>query len=260
MGHGGLRRPSFYQMFAELLIDAQAELFTLKTLFDDLTLAVAVEKKLEGGRKKRHWKTLIGMGGIPSEEPADDATPGHLYFIGRDLQVPLYPLVVYSKDEDEKEHFGFINGVHKKTKKGKTRIRSVEYLDYATGESVPDVDAGEGMADWLARLRGEPASEEDVLNVTRGIEVEEQAAGNAPMPAVIGDRYHVLEPVGQGGIGAVYHVKHMGTGEHLALKVLLPRAGADAATIARFKNEAKRRQRSTARTWCASPMREQPAS
>lgn len=59
------------------------------------------------------------------------------------------------------------------------------------------------------------------------------------MPAVIASRYRVLRELGRGGMGVVYLVEHVHTGEQLALKVLLAQAGADAGTVERFKREAR---------------------
>ena len=59
------------------------------------------------------------------------------------------------------------------------------------------------------------------------------------LPTVIASRYRVLGEIGKGGIGRVYRVEHVHTGEHLALKVLLAYRGASADTVERFKQEAR---------------------
>src|SRR5260221_7010009 len=64
------------------------------------------------------------------------------------------------------------------------------------------------------------------------------AAVPAP-PEIIGGRYRVHREIGRGGMGVVYLVEHVHTGDHLALKVLLGHAGADPATVERFKREAR---------------------
>ena len=59
------------------------------------------------------------------------------------------------------------------------------------------------------------------------------------MPSVIGGRYRVLDELGRGGMGVVYRVEHLHTGERLALKVLLSQAGARADIVERFRREAR---------------------
>src|SRR6185436_19184333 len=63
-----------------------------------------------------------------------------------------------------------------------------------------------------------------------------QAIDAAIVPgAILGDRYAVRCRIGRGGMGSVWRVHDQRTGEDVALKVLVPRAGADA--IARFRRE-----------------------
>jgi serine/threonine-protein kinase len=59
------------------------------------------------------------------------------------------------------------------------------------------------------------------------------------LPPVLGGRYRPLRPLGVGGMGAVYVVEHVHTGERLALKVLHTRARASNDAIERFKREAR---------------------
>jgi eukaryotic-like serine/threonine-protein kinase len=55
----------------------------------------------------------------------------------------------------------------------------------------------------------------------------------------IGSRYRVIRELGRGGMGVVYLVEHLHTGEQLALKVLHGAAADDPGAIARFKREAR---------------------
>jgi serine/threonine-protein kinase len=57
--------------------------------------------------------------------------------------------------------------------------------------------------------------------------------------SVIAGRYRVLRELGRGGMGAVYLVEHVHTGEHLALKVLLSDHAPPPDAIERFKREAR---------------------
>lgn len=50
--------------------------------------------------------------------------------------------------------------------------------------------------------------------------------------------YELLEPVGEGGSGAVYRARHVGGGD-VALKVLRPELALDSSSAARFRREAR---------------------
>src|SRR5437879_3447777 len=55
----------------------------------------------------------------------------------------------------------------------------------------------------------------------------------------IASRYRVIRELGRGGMGVVYVVEHVHTGERLALKVLHGAAATNPDVIARFKREAR---------------------
>jgi eukaryotic-like serine/threonine-protein kinase len=55
----------------------------------------------------------------------------------------------------------------------------------------------------------------------------------------IAGRYRVVRELGRGGMGVVYVVEHIHTGEYLALKLLHGAAAVDPAVISRFKREAR---------------------
>jgi serine/threonine-protein kinase len=56
---------------------------------------------------------------------------------------------------------------------------------------------------------------------------------------VIQSRYRVEKCIGRGGMGAVYAVKHVNTGEILALKLLHPALAENPAAVERFRTEAR---------------------
>ncbi|MFI5301979.1 MAG: serine/threonine-protein kinase, partial [Polyangiales bacterium] len=58
-------------------------------------------------------------------------------------------------------------------------------------------------------------------------------------PSLIAARYRVIREIGRGGMGVVYLVEHVHTGEQFALKLLLEHAGASAEVIERFRREAR---------------------
>jgi len=56
---------------------------------------------------------------------------------------------------------------------------------------------------------------------------------------VVCGRYKIVEAIGRGGMGIVYRVEHVHTGEPLALKLLLGTARFDPQALTRFKREAR---------------------
>jgi serine/threonine-protein kinase len=55
-------------------------------------------------------------------------------------------------------------------------------------------------------------------------------------PAIVADRYRMVRSIGKGGMGTVYEVEHLHTGQRLALKILDERRD---LRVARFKREAR---------------------
>jgi serine/threonine-protein kinase len=56
---------------------------------------------------------------------------------------------------------------------------------------------------------------------------------------VIGGKYRPLRLIARGGMGAVYEVVHLNTGEHLALKLMLARSLLAPELVERFRREAR---------------------
>ncbi|MEM9696499.1 MAG: serine/threonine-protein kinase, partial [Myxococcota bacterium] len=56
---------------------------------------------------------------------------------------------------------------------------------------------------------------------------------------LIADRYRLLEPLGQGGMGHVWLAVHTGLGTEVAVKFIRPERAADPHLVARFAREAK---------------------
>lgn len=57
--------------------------------------------------------------------------------------------------------------------------------------------------------------------------------------AVIDDKYHIDQPLGQGGMGTVFLATHLGTKRPVALKVIAPQFMQNAEFVERFKREAE---------------------
>src|SRR5436309_12071161 len=55
---------------------------------------------------------------------------------------------------------------------------------------------------------------------------------------VLADRYHILQPIGEGGMGRVYLAEHVRMGRKSAVKVMSAMLSASADAISRFNREA----------------------
>jgi tRNA A-37 threonylcarbamoyl transferase component Bud32 len=60
-----------------------------------------------------------------------------------------------------------------------------------------------------------------------------------PLGTVVAGRYRVRERLGEGGMGSVYKVEHVHTGQELALKVLNPKMVKDQIALERFRRESR---------------------
>ncbi|MDY0062747.1 MAG: serine/threonine-protein kinase [Myxococcota bacterium] len=60
-----------------------------------------------------------------------------------------------------------------------------------------------------------------------------------PIGQLIGDKYRVLERIGEGGMGAVYRVEHQDMGKQLAMKLLHANLSSSEQAVVRFQREAK---------------------
>jgi serine/threonine protein kinase len=72
-----------------------------------------------------------------------------------------------------------------------------------------------------------------------------QTLGPFAIGAVLEDRYEIVAPLGEGGMGAVYRAHDRELDEALALKVLRPELSANADALARFRREVKLARRVT---------------
>lgn len=67
------------------------------------------------------------------------------------------------------------------------------------------------------------------------------SSNSAPDPTAapkrIADRYEVIDELGKGGMGTVYRVRHIHTGEQLALKLLRVDAAQNPELVERFRRE-----------------------
>jgi tRNA A-37 threonylcarbamoyl transferase component Bud32 len=248
IGHGAQRTSAFYEELAHLLLDAVVEVLADPALLGGLELAQArreVSVEPDGETSRTTWYALTGLAGLPRGDDAGDAIPGHLYLIGPGARVPLHPLLVYrQEDELGREQVGFLNKAARRRadREGAAgAVQRAEYLDYASGQTLDDVDARAALTALLARLEGRPVTPGDVDAKALATRAE---AGPGPDPgddaaeagATIGD-FELLGELGRGSMGVVYKARQRSLGRIVALKVLPPALVADRVALKRFKNE-----------------------
>lgn len=73
----------------------------------------------------------------------------------------------------------------------------------------------------------------------RNEEIGDLHAGTIRKGTIISDRYRIEGMIGRGGMGTVYAVAHVNTGEQLALKVLNPALAENEDAVSRFRTEAR---------------------
>lgn len=99
------------------------------------------------------------------------------------------------------------------------------------------------VSDSNAVVRGEPLSSENENAGKSEIDLDDDSsvyAGKVSFAQkVVGDRFEVLDVIGQGGMGAVYKVSDKQTGNVVALKLLKPELCQDRTVLKRFQYEAE---------------------
>jgi eukaryotic-like serine/threonine-protein kinase len=73
----------------------------------------------------------------------------------------------------------------------------------------------------------------------RQTESQDDALSQAWVGRVIAERYRLIAPLGEGGMGAVYKAEHIRMGKTLALKLLRGTFAADPGAVGRFRGEAQ---------------------
>ncbi len=71
-----------------------------------------------------------------------------------------------------------------------------------------------------------------------GTTLRSAQAGASLLGSVLADRYHIIEKLGEGGMGAVYLGEHVKMGRRSAIKVMTQALSQDPDAIARFNREA----------------------
>jgi hypothetical protein len=116
---------------------------------------------------------------------------------------------------------------------GNTRIRLTVLDERPAVQSVPAPTARtatEGLTRSLAGPASTPAPRMSATNDVKSADTRAELT-----PRVHG--YECLRKLGQGGMGAVYHVQQQATGRLYALKVIVPESAASEKAMARFLRE-----------------------
>lgn len=104
--------------------------------------------------------------------------------------------------------------------------------DAGTGDWTALIPSGESFADGLALGR-------ELVSKGKMTEFQLRAlCEGSGDPLVLGE-YVLLEPIGAGGMGAVYRARDRRLGRDVALKLLSPQLARDAASLERFEREGR---------------------
>lgn len=254
LGHGAPRLAAYYERVGPRLMSAVCELLAQDCLFGELTLAVCrLSPDATGKGIEYEWRRLVSLGSLTmsrdevGEEPHDFssakmAVPGQVYFIGPRLRIPLHPLVIYLEDRNDRERIGFLNDAVIKAEAGAAEgavevVRRCEYLDYASGDHLRDVDVRLELTRLIARLRGQAVHDTEIAKLATTSETE--APDTATIPgkgAVIGD-FELQGELGRGAMGIVYRARQRSLNRQVAIKVLPPAYAADPVFLSRFNRE-----------------------
>lgn len=254
IGHAAQRPTAFYEEMGPLLLNATCEVLRQSCLFDGLTLVVARLGPNSSGRSiEVHWQELKGLGSMLLSREAfgqklqtdgeESVNVGELYFVARDVQIPMSPFVVFREDRFEREQIGFLNRVVRRRRDGSgetvQEIRRCDYLDYTTGDRLAEVDTRAALSELLSQLRGRPVDDSEVKLLMRASEMDPDEELVAPplRPGIVFENFELKEKIGQGGMAVVYRALQTTLQRVVALKILPADMAADPVSLARFRRE-----------------------
>jgi serine/threonine protein kinase len=217
IGHGAVKKASFYHEQADLLLPAVKEVLGCREVLDGIDFAVPANGE--------RWHRLTGPTPPTTRPPA-----GTVHVVGEGICLPAHPFVVWDSEHDR---VGLLNRTRYKTKGNRSDVDRVHHLDYLDGERLAVAGTVVAFREFLSQLRGSPVTEAD-LDATVA-----RAASETDEPDLIGPGetigdFEILDELGRGGMGVVYRVRQLTTGRVLALKVL---SSSDATLLRRFERE-----------------------
>jgi eukaryotic-like serine/threonine-protein kinase len=117
-----------------------------------------------------------------------------------------------------------------------------------TAQETPP-PGGDPSGDETTALSAQPDTGGGRLTAPTDLESTEREPGAAPLGSGLGaeiepgrvvfGKYAVVRPLGKGGMGAVWLVRHQGLEAERALKVIIPQVAVDPQMQARFRREAR---------------------
>ncbi len=224
IGHGSTRDSKFYEIAADKLQTGLEAAWRNEIFWPDnarLVYVESVELDPDGARRARiidlmgelgHVVDPRGTPGVPGE-----IRPGNLYLRKDRTFHSLHPWLLFHESESL-ERVYFFNSLG----------RTPQYLDYLSGEIL----RGQALRQRFLSV------EEDVtaLFAVSTEEREETDEAQTEDPKRVGD-FHVLEKLGEGGMGVVHLASQKSLERLVAIKMLPEFLADNPVAVARFKQE-----------------------
>ncbi|MDJ0974423.1 MAG: serine/threonine-protein kinase [Planctomycetota bacterium] len=220
IGHGSVRRASFYEHAGRVLLRGIERAWAAGLFLPDSRM-VFVESVSVDERGRTHGRVLDLMGDHALVLDAQGTTlpegtrPGRVYARTGETWRSLFPLVLYAEDDGIERVYLF----------DAVRGRGARFLDYASGDMLRGkaLEARfPGVADALHERIGAWRPDD----VTQPIETEDRYG-----------EFELLGEIGRGGMGVVHLARQPELDRLAAVKVLSETLARDDVALARFRRE-----------------------